>query len=385
VTIANPIRVAHLTSAHGRYDVRIFAKMCRTAIERGMECALVVADGMGEEVVDGVRIIDAGASTGRLARMTKAPRRVLDVALELNADVYHLHDPELWTIAAALRKAGGAVIFDSHEDLPRQVMAKTYIPAALRRLASLIVKAAESVAVRNVDHVVGATPWITAKFSKYGVSSTCIANYAVIGEEMATPIQERPARIIYIGGISRRRGIVELVASLALARTRPVLGLAGLFHEAGLQIELEEKPAWTRVDYRGVLSTPQVLEELARSCIGICTIHPTPIDLEGLPVKLFEYMAAGLPVIVSAIPHWKAIVDDHDCGLSVDPTDPTAIAEAIDALIADRDRAASMGRNGRVAAETKYSWESQAPILANLYVSLAARRGSDGRQTTTEL
>jgi len=383
VTTSMPIRVVHLTSAHARYDVRIFAKMCSTVVEQGMECTLVVADGKGDEVVDGVTIRDAGASAGRLARMTKAPRRVLDVARTLKADVYHLHDPELWFIAGSLRRAGGAVIFDSHEDLPRQVMAKTYIPAALRGLASFMVKAAEALAVKNVDHVVGATPWITAKFAKHGVPSTCIANYAVIGGDAGAPLHARPARISYVGAISRRRGIVELVESLALARTGPVLGLAGPIQEAGLRDELEARAGWPHVDYRGVLSRSEVAEELGRSCVGICTIHPTPIDLEGMPVKLFEYMAAGLPVIVSDIPHWKAIVDDHDCGLSVNPKDPVAIAEAIDALIADRDRAARMGRNGRVAAEASFSWASQAPVLTELYASLVARRGRGGRQATT--
>jgi len=88
-------RIAHLTSAHSRFDIRIFLKECRSLADAGYEVVLIVADGLGDEVRDKVRIHDVGASSGRLDRMWRGVRRVLAKAREIDADLYHFHDPEL--------------------------------------------------------------------------------------------------------------------------------------------------------------------------------------------------------------------------------------------------------------------------------------------------
>ena len=331
-----PPSIVHLTSVHPRYDTRIFIKMCRGVAASGMRCALVVADGKGSEERDGVAIIDAGASSGRLARMTKAPRRVLEAALKQAADVYHLHDPELLTIAPALRRTGAKVIFDAHEDLPLQISAKPYIPVPLRGVASRVAALGERLLIRSVDHVVGATPWITEKFQRHGLKATWVANYAESGCTGAVRgYDQRPNRVSYVGAITRRRGAVEMIEALSLCRENVRLGLAGRFQEPGLQEDVEARPGWASVDYLGFVGREGVLGELASSRAGLVTIHPTRIDMESLPVKLFEYMAAGIPVVASSIPHWVEIVDGNGCGICVDPKSPAEIAAALDSLIQD--------------------------------------------------
>lgn len=93
----------HVTSVHYRYDTRIFLKMC-TSLTQKYNTYLVVADGLGNEVKSGVNIIDIGSFLSRKERIFKAPNIVYQNALELDADLYHIHDPELMHIGLKLKK-----------------------------------------------------------------------------------------------------------------------------------------------------------------------------------------------------------------------------------------------------------------------------------------
>lgn len=85
------------------------------------------------------------------------------------------------------------------------------------------------------------------------------------------------------------------------------------------------------------------------------------------PVKLFEYMSAGLPVIASNFPLWKEIVEGGNFGITVDPLRPQEIAEAIEYLLERPELCEEMGRNGREAVEEKYNWEVESEKLLKFY------------------
>ena len=365
------MKVAQLTSAHPRNDTRIFIKICSSLVANGYSCSLVVADGLGDEVREGVYIFDVGANSGgRVSRMTKTTNLVFNKALELNADIYHLHDPELMPIGIKLKKRGKKVIFDAHEDLPKQLLAKPY----LNRVTKLILSSAFSLYERRVcrqfDAIIAATPFIRDKFLTVNSNTVDINNFPLLDELANTSSwREKENEIAYVGGISKIRGIEEVVEGMGYTQN-VTLNLAGQFVDKSLEDRVKRHSEWPKVNEFGFLSRKQVNELLARSKAGLVTFLPAPNHCDAQPNKMFEYMSAGLPIITSNFPLWRDIVEGNECGICVDPLNPNSIGDAIQYLIDHPVEAEQMGKYGRDAIEQKYNWSIEEIKLLRLYKSL---------------
>ncbi|MGR2736920.1 glycosyltransferase family 4 protein [Billgrantia sp. Q4P2] len=371
------MKVVHLTSAHPRYDTRIFHKQCRSLAAAGYPVTLVVADGEGGEERDGVSIVDVGRLAGRLNRVVKTTRRVFERARQLDADLYHLHDPELMPVGRRLKRLGKRVVYDAHEDLPRQMLAKHYLGRFTRQVLSRGVEAYQNRVCRHFDAIVAATPHIRDRFEEFHPRVVDVNNFPMLGELDGAPdarliasVGERPA-VCYVGGIAAIRGIREIVRAMELAENDCRLQLAGDFTVLALEQEVMTYAGWSRVEAHGYLDRAGVRRVLASSIAGLVTLHPTINYLDALPVKMFEYMSAGLPVIASDFPLWREIVQGSDCGLCVDPLDPQAIAQAIDFIVSHPERAREMGENGRRAVTERYNWQQEEHKLLDTYRDLS--------------
>jgi glycosyltransferase involved in cell wall biosynthesis len=332
---------------------------------------LVVADDLGNAQGEQVRIVDVGRLEGRANRMLRTTRRVLDQAVALQADIYHLHDPELIPAGLRLKRMGKTVVFDSHEDVPSQLLGKPYLLPAARRFLSRSMSAYERYACAQLDGVIAATPFIRDKFLRIHPHTIDVNNFPLLSEfDEAAPWTGKAQHACYVGGISAMRGIRELVRACALLHSPARLQLAGSFGEPGLEAEVSKEPGWQRVDPLGHLDRADVGAVMARSMVGLVTLHPVVNYLDALPVKMFEYMAAGIPVIASDFPLWRDIIMGNGCGICVDPFNPHAIANAVDALILNPDRARAMGENGRQAVARHYNWDAESAKLIGFYAHL---------------
>lgn len=366
------MQIAHLTSAHPRDDVRIFLKECQSLSRRGHAVTLVVADGKGNEIRSGIAIVDVGRPTGRLDRMLGATRRVLRRALELDAEVYHIHDPELLTICLALKRRGKKVIFDAHEDVPKQILGKYYLHPSLRKIIAWAFARYEQYVCKRIDGVVAATPTIRQKFLLINANSQDINNYPMLGELESVPGTEKfPNEVCYVGSVAAIRGVREMVRALELTQEKILLNLVGEFSEPETAKDVRTFPGWSKVHSWGAQGREGVRDVMARSVAGLVTLHPTPNYIESLPIKMFEYMSAGIPVIASNFPLWRDIVQGAQCGVCVDPLDPAQIARAMDELVRDPQKAQQMGLRGRKAVMERYNWTVEENKLHAYYLRFA--------------
>lgn len=366
------VSVIHLTSVHSRFDIRVFLKECSSLARNGHRVSLIVADGRGEEQKDGVSIYDVGVAGGRIERIRKIANRIYDKALFLDGDIYHFHDPELIRIGLKLKKTGKKVIFDAHEDVPKQIWSKPYLNSFQKWILSKSFALYEKWTCPKLDGIVTATPNIRDKFQRMNIKSVDINNYPLLGELASREVNwdEKKNYICYVGGISRSRGILEIVRALSLVKEDVRLQLAGKFDEPSEEKEVIKHQGWNRVDEHGFIPRLQVRDILAQSVAGLVTFLPGPNHIDAQPNKMFEYMSAGVPVIASHFSLWREIIEGYQCGLCVDPLNPQSIAEAIDYLISHPEQAREMGENGQRAVKQHYNWSNEEKKLLEFYGSV---------------
>ena len=364
-------KIAHLTSVHPRRDTRIFHKECKSLAIEGYDVHLFVGDGQGDEVTEGIHVHDIGVQPrSRLTRIIRQPRKMLERVVTVHPDIVHFHDPELLPIGVKLAKMGKYVIYDAHEDVPKQILTKHWIPSVARSLFAKVVERYENWAVRRMSGVIGATPHIANRFQGKGSNAVAINNFPIVGEFAADDKSgERPKKVCYIGVISRIRGLIEVVRAMPLLPDVQ-LTICGDFSESALEEELRAEAGWSQVEYMGLVSRDEVKMVMSESRAGIVTFLPAPNHTEAQPNKMFEYMSAGLPVIASDFPLWRQIIDGADCGVCVDPESPQTIAAAIREIVDSPERGEAMGKAGRQAVLDKYNWPIESKKLIDFYNTL---------------
>ena len=365
-------RICLLTTAHSPFDVRVFYKQARTLAQAGYDVVLFAPHSSRTERVDGVCVRSIGLRKGRLYRMTVLLWRVVWLALTQKYYVYHFHDPELIPVGLAFKLLTSArVIYDIHEDYPRQILSKAWIPPVFRKPIAWGMELIERLAARFFDGLVAATPGIARRFPS---SKTIVVNNfprveeLTINQEETIPYPERPNWVVYVGGITTIRAAREMVKAVDFMQMPAELILAGSFESEALQNALSSLPGWSNVRLLGWLSRPEVAATLAKAKVGLVLYHPLPNHIEAQPNKIFEYMAAGIPFVASDFPHWREL--GEGAGLFVNPLDPQAIAQAIDWLLMHPEEAEAMGRRGRELVLKKYNWEAEAQKLLMLYERL---------------
>jgi glycosyltransferase involved in cell wall biosynthesis len=368
-------KVCLLSSVRPATEHRMLSKEGASLVRAGYRVS-IVAPHPHDEVLSGIVIKAVPKFTSRFVRMVRTTWSVYREALHQCADVYHFHDTGLIPVGWLLKLHGKYVLYDVREDTPASIHDTYWIPRWAQPGVAWAVDIAEKLSGRMLDGIVAATPHIGQRFphSKTAV----VQNFPLLDEAFpaSRPYLERPPLVLYIGSINPLRGVLELVEAIGLLPEilQARLAIGGEFEPSALEQEARQKPGWKRTEYAGWQDRRGLLDLLSRARVGVVPFLPAHDHMDAQPIKLFEYMIAGLPIVASNLPRLREIVTEVQCGILVDPSQPKAIAEALQWLLEHPTEAQAMGNRGRQAILQTYNWNSQAQLLLDLYCRVTGGR-----------
>lgn len=364
--------IIHISTVHVRTDTRIFFKEL-TSLSKKYKTKFIVADGLGNEVKKSIEIIDLGKPKNKVFRILFFWIKAFIKIKSKNFKIIHFHDPELIPLGIVLKIMGLKVIYDIHELVYYDIVSKNWIkPKLIRKIIGQVYLIFESFAVNIFDGIIlaeeGYKEFYKKKYKKIENKLLFINNYpkiSLLNHDMK--FQKKEDYIIYLGAISEDRGIKELIQSLKYLNDKIKLLLIGKWSNKKFLEDCQKIESWKRVIKLGYISPQEIGSHIEKCQIGMCTLHPLENFAYTKPVKSFEYLAKGLPMIMTNFPYWQTFY--KNAAVFVNPKNPIEISNAIVKLLNDRKLYSSMSKNGKLLSK-KYSWEIEEKKLFKFYSQL---------------
>ncbi|MDE5415811.1 glycosyltransferase [Alkalihalobacterium chitinilyticum] len=366
-------KVVHITTVHHPLDPRIYYKQCQSLQQAGYDVTLIAPD--GDQVIQNsnIQVVPIKKHKNKWLRMLLSSVQAYKQARKLSADYYQIHDPELLPVAWLLKNKHNVVIYDIHEDYETSIMQKEYIARPLRKFVAKTYRFMEKFFSKNLELILA-----EKYYKEKNPSGTCILNYPLLNEKVINhEVNEQPTenKLIYTGNVSVERGalIQARIPQIAEGTSVHVYGkcpkaLADkMYEQAG--------PRKDQLHIQGIDSyVPKTEIDQAYASTkwlaGIALFPPDEHYYKKELTKFFEYMSFGLPIICSNFPVWKAFVEQHACGIAVDPTNEAEIQRAITYLKDNPAEALQMGQNGRKAVLEQLNWDKEKEKLILWYDEL---------------
>jgi len=366
-----------VTSIHPDFDSRIWKHAKCVAAEGHTVHIVCPWDVKLNETRDGVIFHPFRRVQHRWQRPFLIPLRLLTVLRKLysDLDIVHFHDIDLlpWMVVTARKMK---VIYDVHENYPDEMLIRHWIPKFLRRPLYFAVRSTQRWLSNRIKNLVFVVPSQNDDFDLRRCRRIFIYNYASreLMSAAADDYLRRQPVILFPGAQNQLTGTWPLLlAAKEVCAQHPDVEfrLSDRFTSRQFRdkvvCQIREWRLEDRIKLLPTIPSYRMPEMLNAATIGVVPDERLPQQTKAIPRKLFEYMAAGLPIVVSDLPFLESVVNEHHCGLTARPEEPATFAEAILKLLRDPQLAADMGRAGQRAFESHFSWESQIPRLMEFY------------------
>ena len=355
--------ICHCSIQHRLDDSRIFYKECISLAKAGYNVTYIakpaVSDKFNGCFYFGVNLLKF-SSDNRLYNhfylfMTLIKRRM---------KVVHFHDPELIIMGLFLKIMGKKVVYDVHENVRQDMLYKMWLRPELRYLLSKASIFLELIASVAFDGIVSATPEIAKNFRNR--NNYVIRNFPRLeNQERLVECKRNKSTIIYVGALSESRGIKELIIAAEHLKGIAELWLLGRWYNEAFKLECEKMAGFHNTKYLGVVNHEKVTKILSEAKIGLCTLHPIDTFKDSYPIKVFEYMQNGLPVLMSNFEMWRQLFGDV-CEY-IDPMNPFELVEKVKAMLTDQARLEEMSAKGKTVIKESFNWDTESKKLEELY------------------
>ena len=375
--------IAIVTSIHPDFDARVW-RHAKLLASSGHTVHLVapwaVEAGPG---CDGVIFHPFNKAQSRASRLLNVPMHLLPKLRCVlgQVDVVHFHDIDLlpWMTALAVFKP---VVYDVHENYPDEMLVREWIPSLLRRPLAWGVRWGQWLCARIIRNIVLVAPSQEPDFGSLGLRKTYIYNYAsrALIDMAKTDLAQRQPKVVFIGAHHENNGswlLLDIAERLQKLAPEIRIITPGRFFDENIRLQFTqeiEKRGLGNIDLLPTVRPPQIMDILNQATIAISPNLRVPQQIKGIHTKIFEYMAAGLPIVISDLPHQIEVVERNRAGLMARPEDAETFVNAVLRLAGDPALAGELGRSGQQAYIHHYSYESQLPSVMKFYAALLPAR-----------
>lgn len=378
-----------VSSGHTALDQRVFYKEAVSLAGAFPRVRVVAAHGR-DETCEGVHITALPVMRFRMARFLAQPIRCFRAARGAGARVIILHDAELVFWAPLVRAlTGWKLIYDVHEDFPQLLRRRRWIPGPLRDAVGWGVDWLEQRASRACVAVTGATQTLVEHFpheQRAALYNLPVRAFVDEARAMARPHEAREYDVVHVGTLSEARldflcAVLDAMLDHRPSATALVVGVRPEQHEL-----LTARYPDARVHVLEKVEYARIAAYLGNARVGL-NIHPVlhPHLACAVPVKVFEYLAAGCPVVTSHLPELARLLGDagDDVVTTLRSDDPAAYAAALEGLLADPARSARRGAAAMRLVRERWNWESEAEKLIALVRAVIGRPAAGDAHTAS--
>lgn len=380
-------KVVMTVANHFITDHRV-RKEAKALVDAGYDVTLFCVKGPDvplSENRDGIKVLRVLDDYLRLpvsASSRRVRKKWWGALLDANADIYHAHDRDTIDLTAkAAQKLGVPFIYDSHEFWPDKNAYDPNTGSLKDRLSTRWWTRREKYYALQADGLIMTSPGHAKGLVKaFGVQEPVLVRNVpeyhrgndrlYLREKFGLVKDDRI--LVFVGNVQRRRGIEQIIESLAFLDHSVHFVMIGYGdYQEILKTRLPEH-AKGRVHFHETISShSRLLEVMYSADIGLAPFQANCYSHRHvLPNKIFDYMMAELPVVVSNFPELRSIVDEVKFGEVVNPADPKDIARAVKKLLDDPNYIEQCRKNAARFSHDKFRWDIEKDQLLGLYKSL---------------